>query len=150
MGRASLRAILLSMALWSMVPVLDAAEKVPCRNMRSAADCAREEAKVTAVIGGAVSKEKPSAIPVTGDVVPMEKLEVLPDPEDVQAPEASRWEKMERALGRGRSAKPVWTESRDNGGVRLHCRNPCPPWPFECCIVSGDFSIANPRAKGAL
>ena len=150
MVREGLLLIVLVAASWPAFPLPGAADKVPSRNVRTAAECVREEARATAVIGGAVSGEKPSSSPIAGEVVPMEKLEVLPDPEDMQAPEASRWEKMERALGRGRSAKPVWSDSRDNGGVRLHCRNPCPPWPFPCCISSGDFSIANPRAKGAL
>ena len=144
-----MRSILLVMALWPAVP--SAADKVPCRNVRTAADCAREEAAVNAAMPGGitVSKDKAGEVQAASGVMRMEKLEILPDPEDIQAPEASRWEKMERALGRGRSAKPIWTDAWNNGGVRLHCRNPCPPWPFTCCVSSGNFSIAHPNANGA-
>ena len=150
MSPEALRSIVLVVALWPAVPF--AAEKVPCRNLRPAADCAREEAAVNAAMPGGVtvSKDKVSEVQAASGVVHLEKLEILPDPEDIQAPQATRWQKMERALGRGRSAKPIWMDSYDNSGVRLSCRDPCPPWPMMCCVGSGGFSIAHPSAKGAL
>ena len=80
-----------------------------------------------------------------------ETVIVRPENEDLTPPEPNRWEKMERALGRGRSAKTTWVDWTDNSGVRMACRNPCPlPLGINCCVGSGTaFSIAAPKFKGA-
>jgi hypothetical protein len=89
-----------------------------------------------------------SEVQTSAGVMRLEKLEITPDPEDLKAPEASRWEKMERALGPGKSAKREWVETFDNAGGRMACMRPCPT-PL-CCVRSGEFSLAHPNVPGGL
>lgn len=123
-------------------PLRATMDKVPCVNVRSAAECARQEAAAKATVEARVGETQTSA-----GVVRMETLTVGPDPEDRDAPEAGRWEKMKRALGRGRSEKREWVETYDNAGVRTACMRPCPT-PL-CCVRSDEFSLAHPKAPGA-
>lgn len=138
--------LLVAIALGSPIGWLGAADKVACRNLRTAADCAREEAAKAHVQGVAVDKATDAQ--ASSGVVRLEKVEALPAPEDVEAPQLNRWEKMSRAMGPGRSARPEWVESIDNSGVRTSCMNPCPT-PL-CCVKSGEFSLARPRTPGGL
>lgn len=123
--------------------------EVSCRNLRSAAECARLEAAGAPPRSSAsVFRDNVSEVQTRAGVMRLEKLEVTPDPEDRKAPEASRWEKMDRALGPGKSAKREWVETYDNAGVRTACMNPCPT-PL-CCVRSGGFSLAHPYVPGGL
>jgi hypothetical protein len=131
--------------LWPPIGTADAADNVPCRNLRSAADCARERPAPKA--NARESKDNPNEVQDSSGVVQLETLEVVPAPEDMEAPRLSRWEKMERALGPGKSARREWVETFDNAGVRTACMRPCPT-PL-CCIKSGESSLAHPTAPGA-
>ena len=149
MTRSVLRWVLLvGIGLWPPIAELRAAEKLPCSNLRSAADCAREGALAGAHAREvAVLEDKAGEAQSSADVVRLEKLEIVPAPEDRDAPQLNRWEKMERALGPGKSARREWVETFDNTGVRMACMKPCPT-PL-CCIKSGEFSLAHPTAPGA-
>jgi hypothetical protein len=129
-----------------------AMDKVPCVNLRSAAECARTEVAAKGAAeprqASSASDENVSDVQASGGVVRMEKVTVGAHPEDRPAPEASRWERMERALGPGRSAKREWVETYDNAGVRTACMRPCPT-PL-CCVRSDEFSLPHPRVPGGL
>jgi len=114
-----LAAFLLASTLAGAAPPGD----IPCRNLKTAAQCAADD---KARQGG-----RPS-IPgdrVAGPVgaVPIERILVEADPEDLPLREKSRWEKLERAL-----QGTIVTEWVGNDGVRMWCRDPC-PGRVNCC-----------------
>ena len=142
-------AILMLLPLWLPAPSHSAAveDGISCRNLRSAAECVRPEgAKASQPSSSFVLRANVSEVQTSVGVMRLEKLEITPDPEDQKAPEASRWEKMERALGPGKSAKREWVETFDNAGGLMACMKPCPT-PL-CCVRAGEFSLAHPSAPG--
>lgn len=111
---------------------------VPCRNLKGEAACAAEER--------AKAKERPSVSPDqaqevrTGGVVRVEKILVEADPEDLPAPEATKWEKFERSL-----KGPITTEIIGNDGVRMWCTDPCPR-KVNCCVRARGFDTTGREA----
>ena len=71
--------------------------------------------------------------------VPIEKLEVTPDPEDRPAPTKDRWVRFAEALGPGRSAGRSETAGTDASGVRYACYSPC---VINCCVRGSDPAAA--------
>ena len=78
------------------------------------------------------------AASATGAAVPLERILVVPDPEDRLAPTKNRREKFEEALGPGRSARRTVTTWRDNAGRRVECYSHC---VINCCVDSGNFTL---------
>ena len=71
--------------------------------------------------------------------VPIERLEVTPDPEDRPAPTKDRWVRFAEALGPGRSAGRSETAGTDASGVRYACYSPC---VINCCVRGPDPAAA--------
>jgi len=71
--------------------------------------------------------------------VPIERLEVSPDPEDRPAPTKDRWVRFAEALGPGRSAGRSETSGTDASGVRYSCYSPC---FINCCVRGPDPAAA--------
>ena len=71
--------------------------------------------------------------------VPIERLEVSPDPEDRPAPTKDRWVRFAEALGPGRSAGRSETAGTDASGVRYACYSPC---FINCCVRGPDPAAA--------
>jgi len=78
----------------------------------------------------------------TPGVVVFERILVEAEPEDLPAPEKSRWEKLERSL-----QGTIQTEWVGNDGVRMWCRDPCPR-RVNCCGRGPEFNTTG-RAWGA-
>lgn len=71
--------------------------------------------------------------------VPIDRLEVTPDPEDRPAPTKDRWVRFAEALGPGRSAGRSETAGTDASGVRYACYSPC---FINCCARGPDPAAA--------
>ena len=77
--------------------------------------------------------------------VPIERLEVTPDPEDRPAPVKDKWARFAEALGPGRSASRSERSGTDSGGVRHACYSPC----FINCCVRGPDPGASATGRNA-
>lgn len=107
---------------------------MPCRNLKSEAQCAADE-RAEARERPSVSADKATEVRTpTGGVVAMERILVEADPEDRPAPEATRWERFDRAL-----KGAVYTELTGNDGVRMICVDPCPR-RVNCCVRGREFN----------
>lgn len=74
--------------------------------------------------------------------VPIERLTVVPSPEDRPPPVKGRWQRFEEALNASRSRGHRVVESRTSTGSRTSCYEPC---VNDCCASSGGFSLAGHR-----
>lgn len=79
------------------------------------------------------------ANPALRPAVPIERLEVTPDPEDRPAPSKGRWVRFAEALGPGRSAGRSAVAGSDVSGVRYACYSPC---FINCCVRGPDPSAS--------
>ena len=77
--------------------------------------------------------------------VPIERLEVTPDPEDRPAPVKDRWVRFAEALGPGRSPSRSEIAGADASGVRYACYSPC----FINCCVRGPDPAASVTGRNA-
>ena len=68
----------------------------------------------------------------------LERIIVVPEPEDRMPATKNRWQRFEEALGPGRSARRTVTGWRENNGVRVECYTRC---FVNCCVDSGTFNI---------
>ena len=72
--------------------------------------------------------------------VPLERLTVVPSPEDRPPPAKDRWQRFEEALNAGaRSRHHRIIESATNDGIRMSCHEPS---YINSCASSGGFSLA--------
>ena len=77
--------------------------------------------------------------------VPIERLEVTPDPEDRPAPVKDRWVRFAEALGPGKSASRSVVVGTDASGVGYACYSPC----FINCCVRGPDPAASVTGRNA-
>ena len=70
--------------------------------------------------------------------VRLERITVVPSPEDLPSPVKGRWQRFEETLNSGPSRKFRIIESATNNGIRMSCYEPC---LMNCCASSGGFSL---------
>ena len=71
--------------------------------------------------------------------VRLERITVVPSPEDLPSPVKGRWQRFEETLNSGPGRKFRIIESATNNGIRMSCYEPC---LMNCCASSGGFSLA--------
>jgi hypothetical protein len=133
-----LRALALSLLAGLVLVAGAAPAPVPCRNLKSHAQCEADEREL-ARQRPSVGADKVTEVRTPG-VVTMERILVEADPEDLPAPEATRWEKFDRAL-----KGAIYTEVTGNDGVRMICVDPCPR-RVNCCVRGREFNTTGREA----
>ena len=126
--------------------------EITCRSYKSEADCQQEERakqQSDARSRPSVSSENVSEVPTPAGVVRVERIEVLPDPEELPLPPGpGRWEKFERSLGPGRSARRTVRDFVGDDGRRWACYEPCPAGVNCCQAATANPSLATPPRWG--
>lgn len=90
-------------------------------------------------VAGAVLASEQDAMGPRKPAVPVERLEVKPDPEDRPAPVKDKWVRFAEALGPGRSAGRSEATGTDASGTRYTCYTPC---FINCCVRGPDPSTS--------
>lgn len=118
-----------------------ATEDLPCRNYRSASDCAKLKRNEPEAVTPSLAATQ------TEGVTKLERIIVEPQPEDLEPPQPTRWQKFVRALGPDPRLKRTETETRFNDGTRMTCYSPC---EYDCCVVvvAEPFNLARPTKGG--
>jgi len=129
---AALRALAVSFLSLAVLVVAAAPAPVPCRNLKSEAQCEADERALVRQ-RPSVGADKATEVRTPG-VVTMERILVEADPEDLPAPEMTRWERFDRSL-----KGSVYTEMMGNDGVRMICVDPCPR-RVNCCVRAREFN----------
>ena len=106
---------------------------IPCRNVKTDAQCAGEKMPRQRRDRSSEAIDRLTEVRAPG-VVALDRILVEADPEDIPAPEPSRWEKFERSL-----KGSIVTEWVGNDGVKMWCRDPCPQ-RVNCCGRGPEFN----------
>ena len=130
--------LLAALVLAGVASAAAAPAPVPCRNLKSETQCAADE-RATARERPSVSADKANEVRTAG-VVTMERILVEADPEDLAAPEPTRWERFDRAL-----KGAIYSEMVGNDGVRMICVDPCPR-RVNCCVRARSFDTTGRNA----
>lgn len=116
--------------------------EIPCRNLKSAAQCALEEqdAQVLRDHEREAARPKGDARAAEGATA-MPKITVTAERElSVAAPPETKWDRLARHL----NANPVFVEMPANDGGRIACVTEPPVCKINCCVRSRSFALVNP------
>ncbi|APV50750.1 hypothetical protein BWI17_14275 [Betaproteobacteria bacterium GR16-43] len=112
---------------------------IPCRNVKSDAQCAADE-RAQARERAKAGADQATEVRTPNGAVLVEKITVEANPEDRAAPELTRWEKFDRGL---QGEKVV--EFVGNDGVRQMCLDPCKRG-INCCVRGREFTTTGREA----
>ena len=129
-------------AISFMVSTLASAD-LPCRNLKSAAQCDAEDAAAEKS-RKAKAPDPATEVSIRDGVASMERITVTPEATDLPVSTKEKWE----VFGAQIAAKPGSQEVHGNGGGWLVCVTEPPACKINCCTRHREFSVTGRNVGG--